>query len=81
MRLRLSKEWEYEGEWRILDSLYSADGEMRKDLPDRWPVKFNPSAVKEIIVGCRSGDLATKIEPILEQPKYKHVTLLKAVPD
>jgi hypothetical protein len=79
--LTKSKEWEYEGEWRILDSLYSADGEMRKDLPDRWPFKFSPSAVKEIIVGCRSGDLATKIEPILEQPKYKHVTRLKAVPD
>ena len=76
-----SIEWEYEGEWRILDSLYSADGEMHKNLPDRWPFKFNPKAVKEVIVGCRSGDLAAKLEPILAQPKFEHVTRLKAVID
>ncbi len=79
--LTKSIEWEYEGEWRILDSLYSADGEMRKDLPDRWPFKFNPKAVKEVIVGCRSGDLLARIEPILAHPKYRHVNILKAVID
>ena len=73
--LTKSKEWEYEAEWRILDSLYSADGERTKETPYLWPFKFNPKAIKEIIAGCRSGDLLQKIEAILEQPRYNHLTL------
>lgn len=79
--LTKSKEWEYEGEWRILDSLYSADGEPPKGAPDCWPFKFNPQAIREVIVGCRSENLIGEIEKILVLPKYKHVTLLKAAQD
>ena len=79
--LTKSKEWEYEGEWRIIDSLYSADGEADQDKPDYWPFLLNPAAIKEVVVGCRSGELHKKIEKILEQPKYKHIEVLRGYKD
>jgi hypothetical protein len=77
--LTKSKEWEYEQEWRILDSLYSADGDATREAPDCWPFKFRPESIKEVIVGCRaSEEFAKRIEGALDKPPYRHVQQLRA---
>lgn len=77
--LTKSKEWEYEQEWRILDSLFSADGETLAHAPNCWPFIFRPEAVKEVIVGCRaSSKFVAEIEAILDKPPYEHVDQLRA---
>ena len=76
-----SKEWKYEREWRIIDSLFSADGEATKNAPDCWPFWFRPESVCEVIVGCRSGDLLERIKAVLQQPLLSHAKLLRAALD
>ena len=77
--LTKSKEWEYEREWRVLDSRFSADG----DLPDGaamcWPFKFRPQSLTQVIVGCRaSEDFVSRIERVLDTAAYEHVEQLRA---
>ena len=57
------------------------DGEAKKEAPNHWPFLFKTEAMKEVSVGCRSGKLHETIEPILEEPKYQHVKLLRAILD
>ena len=72
--LTKSKEWEYEQEWRILDSLFSADGEPPDGAPWCWPFKFRPESLVQVIVGCRaSEDLVKRIERVLHKPPFEHV--------
>jgi len=77
-----STEWAYEHEWRIIDSLMSADGDAF-DPPDGhcWPFRFRPEAMREVIVGYRATDLVKDIISILRRPQYQHVKLLMAFPD
>ena len=77
--LNKSHEWKYEREWRIVDSLYSADGETDRDRRTHWPFLLNPKAVKQVIVGCRSGNLHEKIAEALAKPQYEHVGVLRAL--
>jgi len=57
-----SKQWEYEREWRIIDSSLSADGTPPQSAPLCWPFHFRPEAVTEVILGCRlSRDLAGRL--------------------
>src|SRR5260370_21726204 len=73
--LTKSIEWEYEQEWRILDSLYSADGEAPRSAPSRWRFKTRRESIAQIIVGCRASDEFVKeIEHVLDTNKaYAHV--------
>lgn len=78
--LTKSKEWEYEQEWRILDSLFSANGEASREVPNCWPFRFLPESVKEVIVGCRADPaFVEKLEAVLDgDDKYEHVDQLRA---
>jgi Protein of unknown function (DUF2971) len=76
-----NSEWAYEREWRIIDSLHSADGEATDLSRDCWPFKFRPEAVREVILGHRSGAIISDICQILREPRYEHVRLLIASPD
>jgi hypothetical protein len=71
----------YEREWRIIDSLFSADGDATDSSRDFWPFRFRPQAVKEIIVGHRAGAILPDIFDLLRQPRYEHVALFIARPD
>jgi len=73
--LTKSKEWEYEQEWRILDSLFSADGKAPVNAPDCWPFRFRPEAITEVIGGCRVDPrFVERLETVLDgDKKYEHV--------
>jgi len=73
--LTKSIEWKYEQEWRILDSLYSADGDAPKSAPDSWPFKFRRESITQVIVGCRASDgFVKEIEHVLDSNEaYKQV--------
>jgi hypothetical protein len=77
-----NSEWAYEREWRIIDSLFSADGDA-EDQPSRdcWPFRFRPEAVKEVIMGHRSGAIIGDVCAVLSEPRYAHVKLFLAAPD
>lgn len=81
--LTKSKEWEYEQEWRILDSLFSADGDASSQAPDCWPFKFRPEHITEVIVGCRADPaFVQKLEAVLDNDeKYDHVDQLRTFRD
>ena len=76
--LTKSKEWEYEQEWRIIDSLFSADGEAARDEPNCWPFLFRPEAVCEVIIGCRFGDSHERVNAVLQEARCSHVEFLQA---
>ncbi len=80
--LTKSKEWEYEQEWRVLDSLFSADGDPPDGSPKCWPFKFRRESVTEVVVGCRaSEDFVQQIGAVLDKPPYEHVEQLRAFRD
>lgn len=73
------KEWEYEKEWRIIDSSFSADGDPSREAPLCWPFHFRPQAVAEVIVGCRaSEDFSARLLGILDKPPFDHVQQKRA---
>lgn len=84
-----SRQWAYEAEWRIKDTLYSADADYavnrfgeRSDGDPHWTFAIRTDAVREVIVGCRAETaLLTELESVLAEPDYHHVRLLQAVPD
>jgi hypothetical protein len=77
--LTKGEEWAYEGEWRIIDSLYAADGE--GDF-HHWPFYIRPESVRELVLGCRC-DAHTERDAVaaLKRDELRHVALYKAVPD
>jgi hypothetical protein len=76
-----SQEWAYEQEWRVVDSLYSADGEV--DASGHcWPFNIRPEAVTDVTLGCRvDPDTEQRTMRALLRPEYEHVKLRQAVPD
>jgi len=77
------KDWEYEGEWRMLMPLDYADFMM-------WPVKdwpiflfaVPPSAVKTIILGCNANtDLIARALTLRAHLETKHIRITKAFVD
>ena len=76
-----NSEWAYEREWRIVDSLISAEGEATDQSRDCWPFRFRTQAVKEVILGHRATVIAPNITTVLSEPRYGHVSLLLATPD
>lgn len=49
--LTKSIEWQYDKEWRFLDSTFEADADPPTKAPHCWPFRFDPQAVSEVIVG------------------------------
>jgi DUF2971 family protein len=79
---RKSSEWAYEREWRIVDSAFSADvNEAVGPGENCWLFRLNPAAIREVILGHRSQDIAGRVIPPLLRPEYQHVNLLMAHPD
>jgi hypothetical protein len=76
-----NSEWAYEREWRIVDSVHSADGEAVDLSHDCWPFLFRPEAVREIVIGHRSGAIIEDVCTVLQEPRYEHVKLSLAEPD
>jgi hypothetical protein len=76
-----NSEWAYEREWRIVDSLFSADGEPPDSSHDCWPFRFRSQAIKEIVTGHRSGAILHELYAVLREPRYQHVSLFLAKPD
>jgi hypothetical protein len=77
------KDWEYEGEWRMLMPLDYAEVMM-------WPVKdwpiflfaVPPSAVKTIILGCNANtDLIARVLSLRANPETEHIGIAKACVD
>ena len=75
-----SSDWSYEREWRIIDSLYSADGPAFADNENCWPFNINSDSVKFVIVGYGSQNIS-EIITILREPGYEHTRLIMAIPD
>lgn len=77
--LTKSSEREYEREWRIIDSVFSADGEPPPGAPLCWPFKFRPEAVTDVIIGCRiASSFAERLATLLDKAPYTHVRQLRA---
>ena len=76
-----SSEWVYEREWRIVDSVVSADGDPFGNSGDCWPFRFRPQALREVILGHRAAAIQPDVTTILREPRYEHVNLLIAEPD
>jgi hypothetical protein len=70
-----SSEWAYEREWRIVDSVFSADGDPVQ--AGRWPFQIRPEAVKEVVKGCRCSPV-DELKSVLREPRYQHVKLVTA---
>ena len=71
-----SRDWAYEKEWRLVDSLFSADDEPADDSHDRWFFNLNPQSVKEVILGGASGlTLKLEVGAALVQRCFLHVLL------
>ena len=51
--LTKSREWAFEQERRLIDSLYSADPEATDTDEIRWSFRIRPESVREVILGCR----------------------------
>ena len=69
--LTKSIEWEHEQEWRILDSLFSADCDTTESAPDCWLFKFRRESITQVIVGCRASDgFVKQIEHVLSNEAY-----------
>jgi hypothetical protein len=77
-----SDQWGYEDEWRLVDSLQSADGEGEGPGKHWWPFRLDPARVREVILGCRceAADEQAILE-VLAEPRYRHVSVFTAVPD
>jgi hypothetical protein len=81
--LTKSTEWEYEEEWRIIDSHLSATEDRPAD-PDgnRWRFRIRPESVQCVILGCRAEHrLLLDVVTILRSPDYLHVRLFQAESD
>jgi hypothetical protein len=82
LMLTKSVEWHYEAEWRMLDSTWASSGEPLEESPDSWPFSFEPAAVREVIVGCRSTPpLIEELTEALRAPEYAHVRLRRTAID
>jgi hypothetical protein len=77
------KDWEYEGEWRMLMPLDYADV-MAWPVID-WPIYLfavPPSAVKTIILGCNANtDLIAHALTLRAHPETEHIGITKASVD
>jgi hypothetical protein len=72
-------DWAYEKEWRILDSLYSADGDAWDPAETCWPFRIRPQAVAEVIVGwAATRTLRERLGSVLSRPEFRHVIYLRA---
>lgn len=75
-----SSEWLYEREWRIIDSIFSADGDPVGPTRDCYPFHFRPEAVKEVVNGCKCS-IHLELQSILRKPQYEHVAFVTAAAD
>jgi len=74
-----SIEWEYEREWRLVDSLYHADGPALDEDGNCWPFALPAEAMFSVTFGCRTSN-ATKarIMKALDQSGFQHVKIYQA---
>jgi hypothetical protein len=81
MLLTKSSHWQYEREWRMFESAFNSDD----DEPVRehvWGFRLEPDTVERVVLGSRM--LPTEREramKVLEQPHFRHVTVVQAVLD
>jgi hypothetical protein len=77
-----SAEWAYEREWRIVDSLFSADGDAFDVDQNCWPFLVRAEAIREVIVGYRAAatPLLSQFEQVLQDDRYRHIELFHAAP-
>ena len=76
-----SAEWEHEGEWRCVDSLFSASA---NESPDgvHWLFSIKPASVSRVLLGCRCGlAFEHEVMDVLREPRYAHVSLFRVDPD
>lgn len=78
---RKSPEWKYEAEWRQLYLLANCSLEPDQNKLDRSNYYFpiDESSISEVILGCRCTD--KRVHRIVQQKKFEHVRLLRAVQD
>lgn len=80
--LTKSKQWEHEDEWRVIDSLYAADGDPTDQERNHWRFDIAPGAVREVILGCRAEpQLELDVMNVLRSPDYAHVQLFRMEDD
>ena len=78
--LTKSIEWAHEKEWRMFDSPRNAHGPAT--LPNCYPFRFQPNAVREVVVGARgSAGSCDCIAAVLRAEHYRHVELFRCVID
>ena len=66
--------WEYEREWRVVQSLDIATRVQTKYGENRFLLKFEPSYLCRVIFGLRiSRAVEGRLEEMLNRPEYKHV--------
>ena len=80
-----SKEWEYEREWRWIESC-RPDGydEVRAGPGGElfYLRSIPPQSIKELILGCRAKPvLADSVRAIRSTPDYRHLKLFAVTPD
>jgi len=72
-------EWEYEQEWRVVQSHVEATPGRARDGGQRSFLKFEPSHLLRVIFGLRiCPTVERKLKEMLEQPEYKTVRIEKA---
>lgn len=78
--LTKSREWNYESEWRIIDSTGAGHAHQRPiHALHCWPFDYRPQAVKEVVLGCRAdARLMREVASILSSGDFRHVKLFVA---
>ena len=74
-------EWEYEREWRVIESLEKAT---RIEIPNgtRFVLKFPPTALTRVVFGLRMPATAKNIlKEMLMRPEFQHVRQEEVVVD
>jgi hypothetical protein len=71
-----STEWAYEQEWRLLDGTAASVAEPFPHVPDCFPFELDPSALREVILGCRANSaLYRRVCRLLAYEPYRHVQM------
>jgi hypothetical protein len=78
-----SKHWEYEQEWRVLNTLNNSHKKIEKSGAPIHLFELPPEAIKNIFLGCKmSKENFSKFTDLLKtQTNLKHINAFKAYQD
>ena len=78
-----SSDWEYEKEWRMIQTFRDWKGVIRDTVPPIYLCPIPIECIKAIIVGCRAEmeDLESLKELLNSDSKFSHIILKKALID